>query len=86
VTYILYIVYQDYILIIRLTTAIKQDPFSKANKLKGKQTLISVLVWVTIAAMKRHDQKQVGKKRVCLAYISGVHSSLWETKAGRTQT
>lgn len=33
-------------------------------------SLIPVLNWVTIAVMKHHAQKQVGKERVDLAYAS----------------
>ena len=43
----------------------------------------SVLDGVTIALMKHHDQKQVGKERVCLAYTS-TSESLGEGSLGRS--
>ena len=41
-----------------------------------------VLVRVTIAAVKYHDQKQLGEERVYLAYMSWINCPLTDDKAG----
>jgi hypothetical protein len=42
-----------------------------------------VLVWVTIAVMGRHDQKQLGEEKLCLAYTS---TALFTSKENQTGT
>ena len=45
---------------------------------------VAVLVWVTVAVMKHHNQKQDGKERVYLAYTSTSQFIIKEWTGGKS--
>lgn len=58
---------------------------SKSNlKIKAMSYFIPVLIRVSIAAMKHHDQKQVGEERAYSVYVSTLYSKIRiETQTGQ---